>query len=192
MNLITGEGSKWVHNVKVKIPKNTKTNRTVLSFPTANIWLPVPVWEKSQNHRNGHQKTNNFLCRLLTSCFCVWRPNGAAMISRAFAWQSSRQTLLVSSIQTGSSTIATVNCFSLLLRQSQATHAVWRPYKTRIVYFRKIICETCLHFAEKTGSDWYRPSRFHLDHTHAADVRCFTVCVSLIQFMQRCFSVLLF
>lgn len=98
--------------------KSRRINRTVSSFPTLNIWLPPLLWEKSENHGNGHQKTNNFLCRLLTSCFCVWGPNGAVMISRAFAWQSSSQTLLVSPIQTGSSTIATVNCFSLLLRQS--------------------------------------------------------------------------
>lgn len=123
-----GEGRKCWWSLLVlcwHVKKNIspRINRTVLSFPTPNIWLNPPplLWEKSENHGNGHQKTNNFLCRLLTSCFCVWGPNGAVMISRAFAWQSGSQTLLVSPIQTGSSTIATVNCFSLLLRQSQAT-----------------------------------------------------------------------
>ncbi len=103
--------------VNDRMNSSTRPSCLVLSH-AEHLTAPPHLWEKSENHGTGHQKTNNFLCRLLTSCFCVWGPNGAVMISQAFAWQSSSQTLLVSPIQTGSSTIATVNCFSLLLRQS--------------------------------------------------------------------------
>lgn len=178
---LAGEGSKWVHNINYLSVKNhisPRINSTVLSFPTLKNWPPPfsvrevskPLQWPSKNQQLPMSPAYFLFLRLRAQQHCEEEPSHCVTIQQPDA---------VSFPQTGSSTIATVNCFSLLLRQSQATHTLSDDLIKHVLLFSQNhlwnMSALCKKNRKRLIPTLSISSRSHRQQTSGVPCMCFAI-----------------